>query len=70
MRVRTGEGCVDTGNAFWLFAKDGSIPARSPLATCIVRVSTDVRTKISSVLTFFRKPSFLLYSAQKSCGAE
>ena len=64
--LHTGDGCVVTGNV--LVANDLSKPTRIPLATCIVRVSTDVRMKISFSFTERRKPSFLLYTDQKSYG--
>lgn len=53
----TGEGCVVAGNTF--VAKDGSMPVRRALATCIVRVSTDVRMKISCSLTEVSRPVVL-----------
>ena len=47
-----------TGKVF--DAKAGSMPAMKPPATCIVLVSTEVRTKMCFSFTDFRNPSLWL----------
>lgn len=56
-RGLTVDGWVMTRNIFPAMA--GSIPVNIPPATWNVRVSVDVRTKISFSLTDFRKPNFV-----------
>ena len=54
--IFTGAGCVVTGKD--LPDISGSIPTNTPPATWKVRVSVDVRMKISCSLTLSKNPSF------------